>query len=411
MFSSLSSKNLLLMSSLPRAIIHRKKVDAVQRFHPWIFSGAIAKMQGQVNDGDLVEAYSEDSKFLAIGLWGMGSIAIKVLSFQPVESMQSLLRDRLQQAFILRKQIGLIYNPETNCYRLINSEGDGLAGLIIDVYGETAVLQCHSLGTYGYRQEIAEILKEIYGDRLQAVYDKSSATLSRKSQTQSQDGFLIGEKSTDSAEVLEYGHRFIVDWERGQKTGFFLDQRENRRLFGNYATGKKVLNTFCYSGGFSVYAVAAGALEVHSIDSSVKAMEWTDRNIAANFDAERQATHTSFTGDVFDFLKQCDRDYDAIVLDPPAFAKSLSARHSAMQAYRRLNLQAMSKLKSGGLLFTFSCSQVVNVENFTGAVTAAAIESGRTIKVLHHLTHPADHPTSIFHPEGAYLKGLVLSVT
>ncbi len=398
------------MTSLPRAIIHRKKVDAVQRFHPWIFSGAIAKIQGEVHDGDLVEAYSEDGKFLAIGLWGMGSIAIKVLSFQQVETIQQLLSDRLKQAFTLRKQLGLIDNPDTNCYRLINSEGDGLAGLIIDVYGSTAVLQCHSLGTYRYRQEIAEILKDIYGDRLQAVYDKSSATLSRKSQTQSQDGLLIGEKSNDSAEVLEYGHRFIVDWERGQKTGFFLDQRENRRLFGKYATGKKVLNTFCYSGGFSVYAVAAGAQEVHSIDSSVKAMEWTDRNIAANFDAERQATHTSFTGDVFDFLKQCDRDYDAIVLDPPAFAKSLSARHSAMQAYKRLNLQAMSKLKSGGLLFTFSCSQVVNVENFTGAVTAAAIESGRTIQVLHHLTHPPDHPTSIFHPEGSYLKGLVLSV-
>ncbi len=411
MFSSLSSKNLLLMSSLPRAIIHRKKVDAVQRFHPWIFSGAIAKMQGQVNDGDLVEAYSEDGKFLAIGLWGMGSIAIKVLSFQPVESMQSLLRDRLKQAFILRQQLGLIDNPETNCYRLINSEGDGLAGLIIDVYGDTAVLQCHSLGTYRYRQDIAEILKEIYGDRLQAVYDKSSATLSRKSQTQSQDGLLIGEKSTDSAEVLEYGHRFIVDWEKGQKTGFFLDQRENRRMFGKYATGKKGLNTFCYSGGFSVYAVASGAKEVHSIDSSAKAMEWTERNIAANFDRDRQAIHQSFTGDVFDFLKQCDSDYEAIVLDPPAFAKSLSARHSAMQAYKRLNLQAMSKLKSGGLLFTFSCSQVVNVENFTGAVTAAAIESGRSIRILDHLNHPADHPTSIFHPEGAYLKGLVLSVT
>ncbi|PZO45183.1 MAG: RlmI/RlmK family 23S rRNA methyltransferase [Pseudanabaena frigida] len=399
------------MSSLPRAIIHRKKVDAVQRFHPWVFSGAIARIQGEVNDGDLVEAYSEDGKFLAMGLWGLGSIAIKVLSFQPVETMQQLLRDRLKQAFVLRKQLGLIDNVETNCYRLINSEGDGLAGLIIDMYDDTAVLQCHSLGTYRYRQEIAEILKEIYGDRLQAVYDKSSATLSRKSQTQSQDGLLIGERSDDSAEILEYGHRFIVDWERGQKTGFFLDQRENRRLFGHYSTGKKVLNTFCYSGGFSVYAVAGGAKEVHSIDSSVKAMEWTDRNIAANFDVERQATHTSFTGDVFDFLKHCDSDYEAIVLDPPAFAKSLSARHSAMQAYKRLNLQALSKLKSGGMLFTFSCSQVVNVENFTGAVTAAAIESGRTIKVLHHLTHPADHPTSIFHSEGAYLKGLVLSVT
>lgn len=398
------------MLTLPRAIIHRKKVDAVQRFHPWIFSGAIAKMSGEVRDGDLVEAYSEDGKFLAIGLWGMGSIAIKVLSFQPVESMRQLLKENLKQAFALRQQLGLIDNLETNCYRLVSSEGDSLAGLIIDIYGDTAVLQCHSLGTYRYRQDIAEILMEIYGDRLKAVYDKSAATLSRKSQAQSQDGLLIGEKSLDNAEVLEYGHRFIVDWERGQKTGFFLDQRENRWLFGKYATGKKVLNTFCYSGGFSVYAVASGAREVHSIDSSVKAMEWTDRNIAANFDAERQSRHTSFTGDVFDFLKQCDRDYEAIVLDPPAFAKSLSARHSAMQAYKRLNAQALSNLKSGGLLFTFSCSQVVNVENFTGAVTAAAIESGRTIRVLHHLTHPADHPTSIFHPEGAYLKGLVLSV-
>jgi 23S rRNA (cytosine1962-C5)-methyltransferase len=397
------------MSSLPRAIIYRKKVDAVRRFHPWIFSGAIARMQGEVNDGDLVEAYSEDGKFLAIGLWGLGSIAIKVLSFQPVESMPSLLRDRLKQAFNLRQQLGLVDNSETNCYRLINSEGDGLAGLIIDVYADTAVLQCHSQGTYRYRLEIAEILKDIYGDRLKAVYDKSAATLSRKSQTQSQDGLLIGD-ANDIAEIWEYGHRFIVDWERGQKTGFFLDQRDNRRLFGQYAKDKKVLNTFCYSGGFSVYAVAAGAKEVHSIDSSVKAMEWTERNIAVNFDDAQQARHSGFTGDVFDFLKQCDRDYDAIVLDPPAFAKSLSARHSAMQAYKRLNLQAMSKLKSGGLLFTFSCSQVVNVENFTGAVTAAAIESGRSIQILHHLSHPPDHPTSIFHPEGAYLKGLVLSV-
>ncbi len=398
------------MLSLPRAIIHRKKVDAVQRFHPWIFSGAIAKIQGEVNDGDLIEAYSEDGKFLAIGLWGLGSIAIKVLSFQPVETMQQLIGDRLKQAFALRKQIGLIDNPETNCYRLINSEGDGLSGLIIDIYGDTAVLQCHSLGTYHYRMEIAEALIDIYGDRLKSVYDKSSATLSRKPQTQSQDSLLIGDRSGDSGEVLEHGHRFIVDWERGQKTGFFLDQRENRRLFGQYAKGRKVLNTFCYSGGFSVYAVAGGAREVHSIDSSVKAMEWTDRNIAANCDPEGQARHTSFTGDVFNFLKECDDDYDAIVLDPPAFAKNLSARHSAMQAYRKLNLQALSKLKSGGLLFTFSCSQVVNVENFTGAITAAAIESGRTIQVLHQLTHPADHPTSIFHAEGAYLKGLVLSV-
>jgi 23S rRNA (cytosine1962-C5)-methyltransferase len=399
------------MSTLPRAIIHRKKVDAVQRFHPWIFSGAIAKVRGEVQEGDLVEAYSEDGQFLALGLWGVGSIAIKVLSFEPVASISSLLSDRLQQAFSLRQNLHLIDHPQTNCYRLINSEGDGLAGLIIDIYGSTAVLQCHSLGTYRHRQDIAIALQNLYGNSLQAVYDKSSATLSRKSQTQSQDGLLIGNLKDAETEILEYGHRFIVDWEKGQKTGFFLDQRENRHLLGQYAAGKKVLNTFCYSGGFSVYAIAAGAKEVHSIDSSVKAMEWTDRNIAINFEQQRQAVHTSYTGDVFDFLKQCDQDYDVIVLDPPAFAKSLSARHAAMQAYKRLNLQAMSKLKTGGLLFTFSCSQVVNVENFTGAVTAAAIASGRNIQVLHHLTHPPDHPTSIFHPEGAYLKGLVLSVS
>ena len=399
------------MLSLPRAIIHRKKVDAVQRFHPWIFSGAIAKIHGEVNDGDLVEAYSEDGNFLAIGLWGLGSIAIKVLSFQPVETIQELLRDRLKQAFSLRKQIGLIDNPETNCYRLINSEGDGLSGLIIDIYGDTAVLQCHSLGTYRYRIEIAEALIDLYQGRLKSVYDKSSATLSRKPQTQSQDSLLIGDSGSVDGEIREHGHRFIVDWERGQKTGFFLDQRENRHLFGQYARDRKVLNTFCYSGGFSVYAVAGGAREVHSIDSSVKAMEWTDRNIAANCDPDGQARHTSFTGDVFNFMKECDDDYDAIVLDPPAFAKNLSARHSAMQAYKKLNLQALSKLKSGGLLFTFSCSQVVSVENFAGAITAAAIDSGRRIQVLHQLTHPADHPTSIFHAEGAYLKGLVLSVS
>ncbi|MDX2255704.1 MAG: class I SAM-dependent rRNA methyltransferase [Pseudanabaenaceae cyanobacterium bins.39] len=400
------------MPTLPRAIIHRKKVDAVQRFHPWIFSGAIAKVRGEVQEGDLVEAYSEDGQFLALGLWGVGSIAIKVLSFEPVESFPVLLSDRLRQAFTLRQNLQLIDNPQTNCYRLINSEGDGLAGLIIDIYGSTAVLQCHSLGTYRYRQDIAIGLQNLYGDRLQSVYDKSAATLSRKSQTQSQDGLLISskidEKNDTATEILEYGHRFIVDWEKGQKTGFFLDQRENRQLLSKYVANKKVLNTFCYSGGFSVYAIAAGAKEVHSIDSSVKAMEWTDRNIATNF---AQANHTSFTGDVFDFLKQCDADYDVIVLDPPAFAKSLSARHAAMQAYKRLNLQAMSKLKKGGLLFTFSCSQVVNVENFTGAVTAAAIASGRNIQILHHLTHPPDHPTSIFHPEGAYLKGLVLHVS
>ena len=234
------------MLSLPRAIIHRKKVDAVQRFHPWIFSGAIAKIHGEVNDGDLVEAYSEDGNFLAIGLWGLGSIAIKVLSFQPVETIQELLRDRLKQAFSLRKQIGLIDNPETNCYRLINSEGDGLSGLIIDIYGDTAVLQCHSLGTYRYRIEIAEALIDLYQGRLKSVYDKSSATLSRKPQTQSQDSLLIGDSGSVGGEIREHGHRFIVDWERGQKTGFFLDQRENRHLFGQYARDRKVLNTFCY---------------------------------------------------------------------------------------------------------------------------------------------------------------------
>ena len=395
------------MPSLPRAIIHRKKVDAVQRFHPWIFSGAIAKLQGEVKDGDLVEAYSEDGKFLALGLWGLGSIAIKVLSFSPVETIQQLLRDRLSQAYRLRKQLGLISSTETNCYRLVNSEGDGLPSLIIDIYGDTAVLQCHSFGTYRYRMEIAEALIELYEGDLVAVYDKSAATLSRKSQSQSQDGLLIGDRTSDSGEVLEYGHRFIVDWERGQKTGFFIDQRENRAILGRYAKGKKILNTFCYSGGFSLQALYKGASIVHSLDSSKKAIALTEENILLN---TFKGKHACIVADAMEYLKEVEEAYDIIVIDPPAFAKHRDKRHQAIQGYKRLNAHVFRQIKPGGIIFTFSCSQVVDKQLFTNTIIAAAIEAGRNIRILEQLHQPADHPISAFHPEGEYLKGLILQV-
>lgn len=394
------------MAVFPHVVLHKNKLEAVKRFHPWIFSGAIKKLEGQPQEGDIVEVYSDAGEYLATGHYASGSIAVRIFSFQQRSDIEQLLFEKLKSAYWVRQQAGLIDNPSTTCYRLINGEGDGLPGLVIDWYGGTAVLQTHSLGMHAKRDVLVEALQTIYGSSLQAVYDKSAATLAKKGRSQTQDAYLLGAKS--NPEVLEYQHRFLVDWEAGQKTGFFIDQRENRQLLSNYAANQKVLNTFCYSGGFSVYAVKAGARLVHSIDSSTRAIEWTDQNIALN--NPDQVPHESFASDVFDFLKHCDNDYDLIVLDPPAFAKHLSARHRAVQAYKRLNQQAFAKVKPGGIVFTFSCSQAVLPEYFTGAVTAAAIESGRTIRILHHLTQPADHPISIYHPEGLYLKGLVLSV-
>lgn len=393
------------MPQLPRLILHKHKTDAIKRFHPWIFSGAIKQTQGELRDGSIVEVYSDSGEFLAVGHYSPNSIAVKIFSFAPVADIEQLFLEKLQTAYHLRQQLGLVDNPTTNCYRLINAEGDGFPGLIVDWYNGVAVMQAYSLGMYEQRQTLVQALQQVYGSALKAVYDKSASMLS-KQMASAQDEYLLGTSST--GEVVENGHRFSVDWETGQKTGFFLDQREHRLLLAHYAKNQKVLNTFCYSGGFSIYALQAGAKHVDSIDSSAKATTWTKDNIALNPTAA--GSHAVFTDDVFTFLKDCDADYDVIVLDPPAFAKSLSARHQAVMAYKRLNQLAIEKLRRGGILFTFSCSQVVIPEYFNGAVMAAAIETGRPIKILHHLTQPADHPISIYHPEGLYLKGLVLSV-
>ncbi|MBF2026289.1 MAG: class I SAM-dependent rRNA methyltransferase [Oscillatoriales cyanobacterium C42_A2020_001] len=391
------------MADFPRVILHNRKADAVRRFHPWIFSGAIQKVESGVAEGDVVAVYSASGEYLATGHYASGNIAVKILSFQPVESLEQLFVQRFQAAYGLRKQAGLVGNAATTCYRLVNAEGDGLPGLIVDWYNGTAVLQAYSLGMVQQRELIATCLQSIYGNELKAIYDKSATVMPKLSL---ENAYLLGDRS--HSEVQEYGHRFEVNWEEGQKTGLFLDQRENRQLLAKYAAEKRVLNTFCYSGGFSVYAVQSGAALVHSVDSSVKAIAWTEENVALN--NPQQVPHEVFARDVFEFLKSCDAEYDLIVLDPPAFAKNLSARHSAVMAYKRLNKMAFDKLRPNGIVFTFSCSQVVTPDLFQGAVMAGAIESGRQIRILNHLTQPADHPVSIYHPEGLYLKGLVLAV-
>ena len=398
------------MQKFPSLILHQNKTQAIKRFHPWVFSGAVKSKEGNPDQGDVVEVYSEKGEFLGIGHFGTGSVSARLFGFEKTASLNDLWKKRFQQAFALRKNIGLTESKTTNAYRLINAEGDGMPGLIIDWYNGTAVIQCHSKGMNAEKEKFVEILKEGYGDRLKAVYDKSAATLHHKAEAETanpnySDSYLYGNLSEKI--ILENNHRFIVDWEKGQKTGFFLDQRDNRELLSKYASGKKVLNTFCYSGGFSVYALKANASLVHSVDSSAKAIDWTNENVKMN---SSSANHQSFAADVFDFMKTSNEEYDIIVLDPPAFAKGQSARHNAIQAYTRLNQAAFKKIKKGGIVFTFSCSQVVTPDMFTGAVTSAAIESGKNIKILHHLTQPADHPVSIFNPEGLYLKGLVLYV-
>lgn len=399
------------MQKYPALILHNNKVQAIKRFHPWVFSGAVKRKDGNPNQGDVVEVFSEGGEYLGIGHFGTGSVSARLFSFEKVTSLDELWRKKIMDAFMLRRNIGLTESKSTNAYRLVNAEGDGMPGLIIDWYNGTAVIQCHSKAMNAEKEKFVEILKLGYGDRLKAVYDKSAATLHHKPDAESAgppqhtDAYLYGTPAEKI--VLENDHKFKVDWETGQKTGFFIDQRDNRQLLSKYAKGKKVLNTFCYSGGFSVYALKAGADLVHSVDSSVKAIGLTDENVKLNASA---GTHESFASDVFDFMKTSNEAYDVIVLDPPAFAKGQSARHHAIQAYTRLNQAAFKKIKKGGIVFTFSCSQVVDRDMFTGAVTSAAIDSHRNIKVLHHVSQPADHPVSIFNPEGLYLKGLVVYV-
>jgi 23S rRNA (cytosine1962-C5)-methyltransferase len=391
----------------PSVILHRNKTEAIKRFHPWVFSGAVKKTDQGIQAGDIVEVFSEDGTYLGTGHYGSGSVSVRIFSFTRTQNLPELWKEKLQSAYNLRKAVGLIENKNTNTYRLAFGEGDGLPGMIIDWYNGTAVLQAHSIGMHREAAAFTEALKAVYGAQLKAVYDKSSDALAKaEGIPASAGGYLYGSPTTDH--VKEYGHTFKIDWVTGQKTGFFIDQRENRHLLGTLAAGKKVLNTFCYSGGFSVYALAAGAELVHSVDSSVKAIELTNENVRLNQLNENK--HQSFTSDVFDFIKDAAEDYDIIVLDPPAFAKHHSARHTAIKAYKRLNLSALKKMKKGGILFTFSCSQVVNTDMFTGAVASAAIESGRKISILHQLSQPADHPVSIYNREAQYLKGLVLFV-
>ncbi len=393
---------------IPKIILRRGKEESLRRYHPWVFSGAIERSEGDPREGDLVDVYGRNGEFLGRGHCQIGSIAVRILSFRQEEIDQSWWNDRIAGAYALRKALGLAESADTTCYRLVHGEGDGLPGLVVDIYGRTAVIQCHSVGMYVVREQIAEALRTLYGKRLGAIYDKSSQTLPFNAGLDASDEYLYG---TDPGEepVLEHGNRFLVSWESGQKTGFFIDQRENRALVGRYAAGRTVLNTFCYTGGFSVYALRGGALSVDSVDSSERAVALAARNAELNFGTG--ASHRAIARDTFDFLRETPKDaYDLIILDPPAFAKHHKVLGNATQGYKRLNAAALNKIRPGGILFTFSCSQAVSRELFRTTVFSAAAISGRSVRILHQLTQPADHPINIYHPEGEYLKGLVLYV-
>lgn len=386
-------------------ILRHGKEQSVKRLHPWIFSGAIQKMSGTPDEGDLVKVCSFEGEFLAIGHYQKSSIAVRILSFEEIEISQNFWNERIESAYNYRKQLGLVDNSETNCYRLVHGEGDNLSGLVIDFYNGTAVIQCHSVGMYKNLANIVKSLQQVMGEQLNAIYNKSESTLPFKAGIENKDGLLWGEIKTENA--LEYGNTCFIDWIQGQKTGFFIDQRENRRLVETYAKGKKVLNTFCYTGGFSVYALRGGAEKVVSVDCSARAIELTDKTVAMNFP---NAEHTSVVSDTFKYLDSNKDEFDLIILDPPAFAKHGKVLNNALQGYKRLNMKAIEQIKKGGILFTFSCSQAVNKDEFRKSVFAAAANTKRKVRILHQLTQPADHPISIYHPEGEYLKGLVLQI-
>ena len=389
-----------------KVFLKPKKEESLLRFHPWVFSGAIQSFEGQPEEGDLVEVYGANNRYLGIGHFQIGSIAVRILSFQQQEIDQAFWENRIRIAYELRKTLRLTASEHNNTYRLVHGEGDNLPGLVIDMYAHTAVMQAHSVGMHLARHQIAEALKQILGDTLQNIYYKSEATLPYKANLGSEDGYLLGGDVEDIA--LENGLRFCVDWQKGQKTGFFVDQRENRSLLEHYAKDRAVLNMFCYTGGFSFYAMRGGAKVVHSVDSSAKAIALTNKNVSLNFPGDPR--HQAFAEDAFKYLEHMGSNYDLIILDPPAFAKHKDVLRNALQGYRKLNAIAFEKIKPGGILFTFSCSQVVNKEHFRLAVFSAAAQSGRSVRILHQLTQPADHPVNIYHPEGEYLKGLVLYV-
>lgn len=386
--------------------LKKGKEESLNRFHPWIFSGAILKKDDDIEEGEVVKVYTYDKRFIALGHYQIGSIAVRVLSFSDTEISLSFWVSRLQSAFDMRRAIELADLSDNNTFRLVHGEGDNLPGLIIDCYGTTAVMQAHSVGMHRQRHEICEALKQVMGSRIESVYYKSETTLPYKADLGQENEFLLGASKDDVA--LENGLKFHVDWLKGQKTGFFIDQRENRCLLEKYAQGRSVLNMFCYTGGFSVYAMRGGAKLVHSVDSSAKAIELTNANVQMNFPNDER--HASFCDDAFKFLDSHDAQYDLMVLDPPAFAKHRGALRNALKGYTRLNLKGFERIKPGGILFTFSCSQVVTKDNFRNAVFTAAAQAGRKVRILHQLHQPADHPVNIYHPEGEYLKGLVLYV-
>ena len=389
---------------MKKLYLKRGKEESLLRFHPWVFSGAIAQADDDLKDGDLVRVLTNHGDFIAVGNFQMGSIAVRILSFRDVDIDADFWASRLASALKVRQSIGIADNPKNNTYRLVHGEGDNLPGLIIDVYDRTAVMQAHSIGMHLQRKQIAEQLVKVMGSRIDNVYYKSETTLPFMDDME--NGFVYGGSEDNVA--LENGLKFYVDWLRGQKTGFFVDQRDNRSLLERYSAGKSVLNMFCYTGGFSVYAMRGGAKLVHSVDSSAKAIELTNRNIALNFEGDNR--HEAFCEDAFKYLEQAGNNYDLIILDPPAFAKHRGALHNALKGYTRLNNKAFQKIQPGGILFTFSCSQVVTKDHFRNAVFTAAAQAGRKVRILHQLHQPADHPINIYHPEGEYLKGLVLYV-
>lgn len=396
---------------MDKVILKPRREESLLRYHPWVFSGAIAQIAGHPAEGDLVSVCSADGKLLACGHYQIGSIAVRILSFDEDPTLPDFWERMLLRAYQLREAFGLAQSEQTNCYRLVHGEGDGLPGLIIDYYDGVCVLQAHSVGMFRAKNAICEALKTVYGERLKAVYDKSSGTAPFKAGLDLVDGYLWKAPDFDEPEriVLENGKKFLVNWQEGQKTGFFLDQRENRAAVGRLAAGRKVLNLFCYTGGFSVYALAGGAAHVDSVDSSQRAMDMVDRNVALNGFTPEQ--HTSYCADAIDFVKNVpDGAYDLIIVDPPAFAKHRGALKNALRAYQRLNAAAIAKVAPGGFVFTFSCSQVVDKEAFALAVFSAAAETGRSVRILDRLNQPADHSVNIYHPEGEYLKGLLLYV-
>ena len=382
------------------------KEESLKRFHPWVFSGAIAKVEGEPEEGEVVDVYTSKKEFIACGHFQIGSIAVRVLTFKQEEINRDFWKRRLAVALDLRRSLNLVNNPENNTCRLVHGEGDNLPGLIIDVYGQTAVMQAHSAGMHVDRLEIAEALSEVMGDIVKHIYYKSETTLPFKADLGPENGFIKGGSPENVA--LENGLKFHVDWLKGQKTGFFVDQRENRHLLERYSKGRNVLNMFCYTGGFSFYAMRGGANLVHSVDSSAKAIDLTNQNVELNFPGDPR--HEAFAEDAFKYLDRMGDQYDLIILDPPAFAKHRDALRNALRGYSKLNAKAFEKIKPGGILFTFSCSQVVDKKDFRNAVFTAAAQSGRSVRILHQLTQPGDHPVNIYHPEGEYLKGLLLYV-